>query len=99
MYGTAQLEAAPARTRLVRLARGVSLGAELRRLRASRGVRWAVPDYVAHEADVSIPNDVAREAQPGTGSSCSGTSPARSGWRHPKRGRTWPPTAPRAGKG
>ncbi len=46
-------------TRLLRLAPGVSVGAALRRLRAQRDVAWAVPDYVAHSADVPglIPND------------------------------------------
>jgi len=46
------VEPAPAgvRTRLLRLAPGVSMTSALRRLRAQRGVAWAVPDYVAHIA-------------------------------------------------
>ena len=46
-----------ARTRLLRLAPGVSVASALRRLRAQRGVAWAVPDYRAHVAGGLIPND------------------------------------------
>ncbi|HXP38014.1 MAG TPA: hypothetical protein VN817_09640, partial [Solirubrobacteraceae bacterium] len=35
-------------TRVLSLARGVSIAAALRRLRAQRDVVWAVPDYRAH---------------------------------------------------
>jgi serine protease len=52
--------AAAAHTRLLRLAPGASLTAALRRLRSERGVRWAVPDYLAHAAGGLIPNDVGR---------------------------------------
>ncbi|HEX4837276.1 MAG TPA: S8 family serine peptidase [Solirubrobacteraceae bacterium] len=48
-------------TRLLHLAPGVSLDTTLAKLRRERNVVWAVPDYVAHAAAVSIPND------PGTG--------------------------------
>ena len=44
-------------TRLLRLARGVSVAAALRRLRDRRDVLWAVPDYIAHIAGAFIPND------------------------------------------
>jgi serine protease len=50
-------EAPGAHTRLLRLARGVSLSADLARLRGRRDVLWAVPDYRAHTAGVFIPND------------------------------------------
>jgi len=50
-------EAPGAHTRLLRLARGVSLPAALARLRGRRDVLWAVPDYRAHAAGVFIPND------------------------------------------
>jgi len=50
-------EAPGAHTRLLRLARGVSLSAALARLRGRRDVLWAVPDYRAHAAGVFIPND------------------------------------------
>ncbi len=48
---------APARTRLLRLARGISVPAALARMRRRRGVLWAVPDYTAHTAGTFIPND------------------------------------------
>ncbi len=38
------------RTSLLHLPRGESVAAALRRLRARRGVLWAVPDYLAHSA-------------------------------------------------
>lgn len=41
---------AEAQTRVLTLRRGASLAAALRRLRAARGVAWAVPDYIAHIA-------------------------------------------------
>jgi serine protease len=44
-------------TRVLRLARGTSMAATLTRLRHERGVAWAVPDYVAHATDSSIPDD------------------------------------------
>jgi serine protease len=44
-------------TRLVRLPRGATVAAALRRLRRQRGVEWAVPDYVAHATGGLIPND------------------------------------------
>jgi serine protease len=54
-----------ARTRLLRLARGVSVASALARLRAQRGVEWAVPDYVAHAAGGLIPNDRGNGTEPG----------------------------------
>jgi serine protease len=52
-----ETEAPGARTRLLRLPRGVSVPAALARLRRRPGVLWAVPDYRAHTAGVFIPND------------------------------------------
>jgi serine protease len=46
-----------ARTRVLRLAPGDSVARALRRLRAQRGVEWAVPNYVAHTAGALVPND------------------------------------------
>jgi serine protease len=45
------------RTRLLRLARGVSVQSALKRLRRQRDVAWAVPDYRAHVAGGWIPDD------------------------------------------
>jgi serine protease len=47
-----------AKTQVVRLGPGVSVKAALRRLRARRDIKWAVPDYVAHAAGALVPNDV-----------------------------------------
>jgi serine protease len=44
-------------TSLLHLPSGESVAAALRRLRARRGVLWAVPDYLAHTAGGLIPND------------------------------------------
>jgi serine protease len=53
-------------TKLLRLRQGVSVGAELRRLRHQRGVAYAVPDYLAHIAAAStpewLPDDVGQAA-------------------------------------
>jgi serine protease len=54
-----------ARTRVLRLAPGVGVAGALRRLRAQRGVAWAVPDYRAHVAGGLIPNDEGSGHQPG----------------------------------
>ncbi len=53
------------RTRLLRLARGQSMAAALRRLRTQHDVEWAVPDYVAHAAGGLIPNDRGTGREPG----------------------------------
>ena len=53
-----------ASTRLVRIPRGVTMAAELSRLRRERGVRWAVPDYLAHASGL-IPNDKGQGSEPG----------------------------------
>jgi serine protease len=55
--GTRVAPPTAARTRVLRLGRGVSMRIELRRLRANRAVEWAVPDYVAHTAGALVPND------------------------------------------
>ncbi len=47
----------PAHTRLLRLPRGASVAAALRKLRREHGVEWAVPDYVAHIDGPFIPDD------------------------------------------
>ncbi|MGO9762605.1 MAG: S8 family serine peptidase [Solirubrobacteraceae bacterium] len=52
-------------TRVVRLAPGVSVADALRRLRAQRGVAWAVPDYRASIAGGLIPNDEGTSHRPG----------------------------------
>jgi len=44
-------------TRLLRLARGVSVPSALARVRRRHDVLWAVPDYVAHAAGQLVPND------------------------------------------
>ncbi len=56
----------------VALAPGVSVRAAIARLRRSRGVLWAVPDYIAHAAQAPaapapglIPNDPGRVGTPG----------------------------------
>jgi serine protease len=51
-------------TRLLRLAPGVDLAAELKRLRSRRDVRWAVPDYLAHISGAPSPNDTGRPGGP-----------------------------------
>jgi serine protease len=51
-------------TRLLRLAPGVDLAAELKRLRSRRDVRWAVPDYLAHASGAPSPNDAGRPGGP-----------------------------------
>ena len=53
-----------ASTRLLRLPAGVGLATELKRLRSQRGVRWAVPDYIAHTSGAPSPNDVGRAGGP-----------------------------------
>ncbi len=45
------------RTVVTSPAPGESLAGALSRLRGARGVRWAVPDYVAHASGTVIPND------------------------------------------
>jgi serine protease len=52
-----ETEAPVGHTRLLHLARGVSVPATLRALRARHDVLWAVPDYRAHTAGEFIPND------------------------------------------
>ncbi len=54
-------------TRVIELARGVSVGDALRRLRGHRDVAWAVPDYTAHAAEATplVPNDVGYGTQAG----------------------------------
>jgi serine protease len=56
-------------TKVVRVPRGATLSAELRRLRRQRGVAFAVPDYLAHIAGATppewIPNDPGAAGVPG----------------------------------
>lgn len=54
-------------TTVVRVPRGLSISAELRRLRRQRGVAFAVPDYLAHIAGTPsqwIPDDPGRSGIP-----------------------------------
>jgi serine protease len=44
-----------AQTRVLRLAPGVSVAHAVAQLRRDRDVRWAVPDYIAHAADIGTP--------------------------------------------
>jgi serine protease len=52
-------------TRLLRLPAGAGLDATLAKLRREKNVVWAVPDYVAHASDASIPNDPGTAHTPG----------------------------------
>jgi serine protease len=59
-----------AETRVLRLARGTTVAEAIARLRDQPEVRWAVPDYIAHEADVGtpqpfIPNNPGNTTTPG----------------------------------
>jgi serine protease len=45
------------RVRIVKVARGRSIWPAIARLRRQRGVLYAVPDYIAHQAGGWIPND------------------------------------------
>jgi serine protease len=56
---------ATARTRVVELAPGVHVASALEHLRRTRGVAWAVPDYLAHAAGQVIPNDPGVSHTPG----------------------------------
>jgi serine protease len=62
--GTAALES----TRIVKVSRGRSIWPAIARLRRQRGVIYAVPNYVAHQAGGWIPND-------------PGNTHHRQGWR------------------
>jgi serine protease len=53
MAGVGEPTAIASRTRLLRLRAGVPLAAALARLRTQRDVQWAVPDYIAHAAEVA----------------------------------------------
>jgi len=61
VFGTARLEGERTLTGVLRVPRGSSVAATLRRVRKKRSVSWAVPDYVAHIAGGPngefIPND------------------------------------------
>jgi serine protease len=52
-------------TRLLHLARGVSVTSALARVRRRRGVVWAVPNYLARATGGPIPNDVGNGHAPG----------------------------------
>jgi serine protease len=54
-----------ARTRLLHLPPGVSVASALKRLRAQRGVAWAVPDYRAHTTGTWVPDDEGAGHAPG----------------------------------
>jgi serine protease len=51
------IDSAGGRTRLLHLAAGVSVTDALSRVRREPGVRWAVPDYLAHASGEVIPDD------------------------------------------
>jgi serine protease len=51
-------------TRLLRLAKGVSVQAALERLRGRRDVEWAVPDYLARASGTFVPDDPGRAKGP-----------------------------------
>jgi serine protease len=61
---TSAPEASPAE-QIVKLPRGLSVGAAVRRFRGLPGVAYAVPDYVAHMAGEYIPNDPGNTHSPG----------------------------------
>ncbi len=63
-------------TRLLHLRRGISVAAELRRLRHQHGVAYAVPDYLAHIAGAGAPSWVPDD--PGTAHTTQGW--AKSQW-------------------
>jgi serine protease len=62
--GASELES----TRIVKVSRGRSIWPAIARLRRQRGVLYAVPNYIAHQAGSWIPND-------------PGNSHQRRGWR------------------
>jgi len=55
----------PLRASVLHVAPNVSIDAELARLRRSRGVEWAVPDYRAHLTGAIVPNDPGAAGIPG----------------------------------
>ncbi|HET6867808.1 MAG TPA: S8 family serine peptidase [Solirubrobacteraceae bacterium] len=63
--GTSALESS---TRIVKVSRGRSIWPEIAKLRRQRGVLYAVPNYIAHQAGGWIPND-------------PGNTHHRQGWR------------------
>ena len=65
-YGPAGASsAAVSPARVVRVAAEVDVAAQLTRLRAQPGVRWAVPDVKAHTSEVFVPNDPGRAHRAG----------------------------------
>jgi serine protease len=63
--------AGPAPTQLLKLAHGVSVPSAIARLRRTRDVAWAVPDYIAHEATLPL---AASATGPGPGSGSGSTT-------------------------
>ena len=57
--GMASARSAGADVREIALRPGVSVAAAIRRLRGRAGVRWAVPDYIAHIATAGAPSGIA----------------------------------------
>jgi serine protease len=51
--------------KVIKLPRGVTVKAEIARLRHQPGVAYAVPNYIAHTAGSFIPNDPGRSHTPG----------------------------------
>ena len=65
-YGPAAASsAAVTPARVVRIPAQQNVAAQVRRLRAQPGVRWAVPDVKAHASEVFVPNDPGRAHRPG----------------------------------
>ena len=59
------------RIQVLRLPRGTTVAAEIRRLRGRRGVSYAVPDYLAHVSDAATPEWIPNDP---------GTAHAPQGW-------------------
>ena len=89
--------AAASRMQVVQVPAARAIWQAIARLRRQRGVAYAVPDYIAHQAGGWIPNDPGKHPPcPGLAGRCSGTSwPAPASTR-PTRGRTCSPTTGRA---
>ncbi len=64
-HSEASGQASSSVTRVLRLAPGVSVASELRRLRSQRDVAWAVPDYRAHVSGELIPENEGAGHEPG----------------------------------
>ena len=95
----AAISSGTAGTIRLRLPRGVTMAVELSRLRREHGVRWAVPDFLAHATGGLIPNDRGLADHGGrlAAAAVELHRPLRRRTR-PRPGRTSPPTTRPAGK-